>query len=117
MNEEIITAIAEPNRLRILELLRQRPLAVQELTGQLPVSQSQVSKHLRILSEAGLVKAYPVAQQRYYGINPVGAKKLFTWAESFRPLWDTKSEIANMYLEAVRAKQARIPTATKPFTI
>ena len=94
-----------------------RPLAVQELTEQLTVSQSQVSKHLRVLSEAGLVKAYPVAQQRYYGIDPVGAKKLFVWAESFKPLWDAKSEIANMYLEAVRTKQASIPTATKPFTI
>lgn len=117
MNEETIIAIAEPNRLHILELLRTRPLAVQELTDQLPVSQSQVSKHLRILSEAGLVKVYPVAQQRYYGIDPIGAKKLFTWAESFKPLWDAKSEIANMYLEAVRTKQASIPTAAKPFTI
>jgi len=117
MNEELIIAIAEPNRLHILALLRKRPLAVQELTNQLPVSQSQVSKHLRILSEAGLVKVYPVAQQRYYGIDPVGAKKLFTWAESFKPLWDTKSEIAHMYLEAVRTKQARVPTTAKPFTI
>jgi|GEM_PF-865315 len=117
MNEEIIIAIAEPNRLHILELLRKRPLAVQELTARLPVSQSQVSKHLRILSDAGLVKAYPVAQQRYYGIDPIGAKKLFTWAESFKPLWDAKSEIAHMYLEAVRTKQASIPTAAKPFTI
>lgn len=117
MNEEIITALAEPNRLQILELLRERPLAVQELTNRLPVSQSQVSKHLHILNAAGLVKVYPVAQQRYYGIDPMGVKKLFSWSESFKPLWDAKSEIANMYLEAVHAKQALIPTKAKPFTI
>lgn len=117
MNKELIAAIADPNRLQILELLRERPLAVQEMTGHLPVSQPQVSKHLRVLSKAGLIKVYPVAQQRYYGIDPTGIKELFSWVESFKPLWDTKSEIANVYLEAVRAKQALIPTVVKPFTI
>jgi len=117
MNEELIIALAESNRLRILELLRERPLAVQELTEHLPISQPQVSKHLRVLTTAGLIRVYPVAQQRYYGIDPVGMKKIFSWSESFKSFWDAKSEIASIYLEAVRAKQASIPTRAKPFSI
>lgn len=117
MEEKYITILAEPTRFRIVEMLRERPLSVNELTAQLPVSQPQVSKHLRALHDAGLVKIYPVAQQRYYGIDPVGMKQVFSWAKSFMPLWDARSEIANMYLQAVRSKQAQIPTVTQPFTI
>ena len=59
-----LTALAEPNRLRIVELLRDRPRPVVEIAKRLRLRQPQVSKHLRVLSDAGLVDVRPVAQQR-----------------------------------------------------
>lgn len=69
MNAATLTALAEPSRLRIVETLRGGPLSVGELALQLVIRQPQVSKHLKILSEAGWVEAEPRAQRRMYRLN------------------------------------------------
>ena len=86
------SALAEPNRLQIVELLRRRPLPVGRIAERLRMQQPQVSKHLRVLSEAGLVQVRPVAQQRIYGLRAEGLKELDDWLEGYRRLWGERFE-------------------------
>jgi len=79
-----LTALAEPNRLRIVELLRDRPRPVGEIAQRLRLRQPQVSKHLRVLSDAGLVDVRPVAQQRIYQLRSEPFNELDTWLKTFR---------------------------------
>jgi DNA-binding transcriptional ArsR family regulator len=79
-----LSALAEPNRLRIVELLRDRPRPVGEIAERLRLRQPQVSKHLRVLSDAGLVGVRPVAQQRIYELRSEPFDELDAWLERFR---------------------------------
>lgn len=83
-------ALSDPNRLRIVELLRSGPKAVNDLVAELDVTQPQVSKHLRVLRDAGLVDVEAKAQQRLYELRPDGLKKLHAWVEQYRALWDAR---------------------------
>src|SRR5437867_13177496 len=79
--------IAEPNRRRILDLLRERERTVGDLVDALDVSQPAVSKHLRVLRTAGLVDARSDAQRRVYrvGAPPLGGTD--AWLEPYRAVW------------------------------
>ncbi len=82
--QETLSALAEPTRLQIVELLRAKPRAVGEIVERLGLPQPQVSKHLRVLSEAGLVEVRPVAQQRIYSLRAEPFKELDVWLERYR---------------------------------
>jgi DNA-binding transcriptional ArsR family regulator len=84
--QETLSALAEPTRLAIVELLRSKPRAVGEIVDRLALRQPQVSKHLRVLSEAGLVESRPVAQQRIYSLRSEPFKELDVWLERYRHL-------------------------------
>jgi DNA-binding transcriptional ArsR family regulator len=86
------SALAEPRRLQIVEILRHRPLPVGQIAERLRMRQPQVSKHLRVLSDAGLVQVRPVAQQRIYGLRAEGLKEIDDWLEGYRRLWDERFE-------------------------
>src|SRR5256885_11630619 len=85
-------ALAEPNRLQIVELLRHRPLPVGRIAERLRMRQPQVSKHLRVLSDAGLVQVRPLAQQRIYALRAEPLRELDTWLDRYRRLWDERFE-------------------------
>lgn len=89
---ETFAALAEPNRFRIVELLRAGPRAVNDIGERLDLAQPQVSKHLRVLKEAGLVEVQPRAQQRLYELRPQPLRKLHDWLERYRKLWDARFE-------------------------
>lgn len=101
----ILNALAEPNRLRIVELLRDGPLTVGEITDKLEMNQPQVSKHLRVLSENGLVDVQPIANRRYYKLRPQPFKKLDSWIESYRHLWDERLDRLDDYLQKLQRKE------------
>jgi DNA-binding transcriptional ArsR family regulator len=101
----IFSALAEPNRLHIVELLRDGPLTVGEIVGRLALSQPQVSKHLRVLSEAGLVEVQPIANRRVYKLRPQSLQAIETWLGSFRRLWETRFDRMEAYIEALQAKE------------
>src|SRR5207249_1376783 len=82
--QSTLSALAEPNRLQIVELLRRKPRAVGEIVAQLGLRQPQVSKHLRVLSDAGLVEVRAVAQQRIYSLRAEPFKELDAWLERYR---------------------------------
>ena len=90
--KEILSALAEPNRLQIVDLLRRKPLAVGEIVERLRLGQPQVSKHLRVLSDAGLVEVQPVGQQRIYRLRGQALKELDGWLEPYRRMWEERFE-------------------------
>jgi DNA-binding transcriptional ArsR family regulator len=80
-------ALAEPNRRRILDLLQERPRLVGDLVDRLGLSQPGVSKHLRVLREAGLVSVRRDAQRRWYELRPQPLEEVDAWLEPFRGQW------------------------------
>jgi DNA-binding transcriptional ArsR family regulator len=83
MVDDTFAALAEPNRLRILQLLRQRPHSVGELSELLKIRQPQVSKHLQVLNKAGLVHGLVFAQKRIYSLLPQPLIELEAWLDDF----------------------------------
>jgi DNA-binding transcriptional ArsR family regulator len=81
------TVLAEPNRRRILDLLRERERAVGELVDTLSLSQPAVSKHLRVLREVGFVESRVEAQRRVYRVRPEPLRDIAAWLEPYRALW------------------------------
>ncbi len=86
----IFEVLAEPNRRRIVELLRDQPLAVGEIVDALGMSQPSVSKHLRVLKDAGVVGVQPDAQRRLYFLRPEPMMELDAWLLPYRTLWEDK---------------------------
>jgi len=101
----MLSALAEPNRLHIVELLRDGPCSVGEIAERLGMRQPQVSKHLRVLSDAGVVEAHPVAQQRIYQLRPQPFQELDAWLESYRRIWDARFDRLEEYLRDEQHRQ------------
>lgn len=100
------TALAEPNRLRIVELLQKGPRPVNDIKDRLHLQQPQVSKHLRVLKAAGLVEVEARAQQRVYGLRAQPLRELDRWLEGYRALWEARfDELDGVLEELTRTKQ------------
>ncbi|MBL7259119.1 ArsR/SmtB family transcription factor [Paractinoplanes lichenicola] len=84
---DALAAIAEPTRRRIVDVLRLRECSVGELVDTLGMSQPAVSKHLRVLREAGVVIAETRAQQRVYRLEPGPFRELDAWLAPYRRMW------------------------------
>ncbi|HEY2120350.1 MAG TPA: metalloregulator ArsR/SmtB family transcription factor [Candidatus Acidoferrum sp.] len=104
---ETLKALAEPNRLQIVELLLKGPRPVGELVDELGLRQPQVSKHLRVLSEAGLVAVRVDAQRRIYALQPAPLKELGTWVEKYRRVWEENFQRMDGLLEEMKRKEKK----------
>ncbi|HLZ27269.1 MAG TPA: metalloregulator ArsR/SmtB family transcription factor [Chloroflexota bacterium] len=93
--------LAEPNRRRILDLLRRAELPVGDLVDSLTVSQPAVSKHLRILRDAGLVEVRADAQRRIYRLRTAPLQDLDAWLAPYRQLWATRLDLLAHHLDAM----------------
>jgi DNA-binding transcriptional ArsR family regulator len=93
--------LAEPNRRRILDLLRGAERPVGELVKELAISQPAVSKHLRVLREAGLVEVRADAQRRLYRINSEPLREIDVWLEPYRLLWDARLDDLERHLDTM----------------
>jgi DNA-binding transcriptional ArsR family regulator len=82
--------LAEPNRRRILDLLRDGERPVGELVDRLSMSQPAVSKHLRVLRDAGLVDVRVDAQRRLYRLRPESLREVDAWIAPYRQLWEDR---------------------------
>jgi DNA-binding transcriptional ArsR family regulator len=100
-----LIALAEPNRLQIVELLLDGPRPVGEIVDKLRLRQPQVSKHLRVLNDAGLVDVRPVAQQRIYSLKPQPFKELDDWLRSYRRLWEQRYDRFESVLQELQQKE------------
>jgi DNA-binding transcriptional ArsR family regulator len=104
-------ALAEPNRLRIVELLRAGPRPVNDIGDCLHLNQPQVSKHLRVLKEVGLVDVQARAQQRVYELRSDPLRQLHDWLERYRQLWDARFTELDGLIEEMREAEATQRTA------
>ncbi len=96
---ETFEALAEPNRRRILDLLREDERPVNDLVRILALSQPSVSKHLRVLREAGLVAVRVDAQRRLYRARPEGLRGVGEWLEPYRMLWESRLDDLERHLD------------------
>ncbi len=95
----IFDVLADPSRRRILELLRAGERPVGELVDALGMSQPAVSRHLRVLREAGVVGARVDAQRRLYRLRPDALRELDAWLEPYRLLWSGRLDGLERHLE------------------
>lgn len=107
MNVNVMSALAEPNRLKIVELLRERPLTVGEIAERLQLRQPQASKHLSVLNEAGIVEAKVDANRRIYSLRPEPFRELDDWLESYRVIWEERFDRLDDYLQKLQGKETR----------
>jgi DNA-binding transcriptional ArsR family regulator len=99
-----LQVLAEPRRVAILDLLRDGERPVGEIVDRLQISQPGVSKHLRVLKDAGLVEARVDAQRRLYRIRPEPLAELDDWLASYRRLWTTHLDRLEDHLDRRRKR-------------
>src|SRR6266478_2688767 len=102
-----LRALAEPNRFQIVELLRRGPRPVGEMVHRLRLRQSQVSKHLRVLSDAGLVDVRVDAQRRIYALRPAPLRELEVWLETYRRLWEANFQRLDALLDELKTGELK----------
>jgi DNA-binding transcriptional ArsR family regulator len=93
--------LAEPNRRHILDLLRDSEQPVGELVSQLQLSQPAVSKHLRVLRQAGLVHVRGDAQRRLYSVRPEPLRAVDEWLAPYRAMWASSLDDLERHLETM----------------
>ncbi len=99
MNIVTFSALSDPNRFHIVELLREKARPVGELSDTLHLRQPQVSKHLKVLSKAGIVKVRPLANKHYYKLSPLKFKELDSWLERYRGMWESRLDRLDEFLK------------------
>ncbi|TYR78634.1 winged helix-turn-helix transcriptional regulator [Priestia megaterium] len=99
-----LNALAEPNRIRIVELLRDGPLTVGEIAERLGLLQPQTSKHLRALNESGLVEVQAIANRRIYKLREQPFQDLDDWLKSFQHVWHERFDRLDDYLRELQRK-------------
>ena len=104
---ETLKALAEPNRLHIVELLRDGPRPVGDMVQRLHLRQPQVSKHLRVLSDAGLVDARVDAQRRIYRLRTAPLQQLDVWLERYRQLWEQNFKRLDALLDEMKTSHRK----------
>ena len=109
--ESVFEVIAEPNRRAILSLLVSSPRSVGEMERQLRMPQPTVSKHLRVLREAGFVESTIDAQRRLYRLKPEPLREVDSWLAPFRRFWSAHVDALELHLD--RMDHMDQPTSTK----
>lgn len=94
-----MSALAEPTRVRILDLLCERERSVGELVAEFELTQPAISQHLKVLRDANLVVARADAQRRVYRINPAPFRELDNWLARYRKFWDEELDALARHLD------------------
>jgi len=103
---DVFDALADPTRRQILALLCDGERPVGDLVGQLDIRQSGVSRHLRILQEAGFVAVRPEGQRRLYSLRTEPFRELDSWLSRYRELWEARLDRFGRALEKKRRSRA-----------
>jgi DNA-binding transcriptional ArsR family regulator len=103
--DAVLQALADPSRRTMLEMLRSQPATAGELAQALPIARPGVSRHLRVLREAGLVDVRQDAQRRIYALRAEALVAVDEWLEPYRALW--RNRLDALHTEIARGKKAR----------
>ncbi len=106
MTDAVWTALVDPHRRAVLDLLRQGASSVGALVDRIGLSQPATSKHLRVLREAGLVSVRARAQQRIYTVEPGPIEDIDAWLAPYRQLWNDRLDALGEHLDR---SEPRIP--------
>ena len=104
--ESVFEIIAEPNRRAILSLLSASQQSVGDIERQLRMPQPSVSKHLRVLRDAGFVEATVDAQRRLYRLKPEPLQEIDTWLDQFRRFWSAHVDALERHLDRMEQSAA-----------
>lgn len=110
----VFEVIAEPNRRAILTLLVASEQSVGEIERQLRLPQPAVSKHLRVLREAGFVESTVDAQRRLYRLRPESLQEVERWLAPFRRLWTAHLDALERHLDRLDPPAGKRKTAKRP---
>src|ERR1700719_814733 len=111
--ETVFEIIAEPNRRAILSLLVSSQQSVGEIESQLGMTQPTVSKHLRVLRDAGFVESKVDAQRRLYRLKPEPFQEMDSWLAQFRRFWSAHLDALERHLDRMDHQQHGSSTPTK----
>jgi DNA-binding transcriptional ArsR family regulator len=103
----VFNAVAEPRRREILDLLMEGERPVNDLVARLGLGQPQVSKHLKVLREVGLVDAREDGRQRVYRLNGHALKPIHDWVSNYERTWSERFDALDVVLEELKTKEAR----------
>jgi DNA-binding transcriptional ArsR family regulator len=107
MDAAVFSALGEPNRLQIVELLRTHSFAVGEIAEIVGIRQPQASKHLKVLAESGIVQVETRARRHIYHLQAEPFEGIARWADSFERLWETRLDSLGGYLHTNRAGEGQ----------
>jgi DNA-binding transcriptional ArsR family regulator len=110
MHTELFQILADPMRLRIVETLREGEHAVNDLVERVDIHQSGVSRHLRILHEAGFLTVRPEGQKRFYSLRPEPFHELDVWVAKYRGVWEQRLD---RFAHALKQKQKQKPHSAR----
>lgn len=105
VNMTTLSALSEPNRMNIVELLRDGPLTVGEIADQLGLRQPQTSKHLKVLSDNGIVEVQAEANRRIYKLRLEPFQAMDSWIQSFRRVMQERFDNLDDYLKELQDKE------------
>lgn len=104
---DAFNAIAEPRRRHILDLLAEGEKSVNDLVVQMPVSQPQVSKHLKVLKDVGLVESRTEGRRRLYRMDALALKPVHDWVREYERLWNERLDRLDGYLQEIQGKESQ----------
>jgi len=104
---DVFQAIADPTRRQLLRLLADEEMPVTALSRHFPISRTAVSKHLRVLSEAGLVKEQKVGRETRYRFQPEPLQELKEWLSYYERFWDNKLNALKRLVESGHPHEPR----------
>src|SRR5271155_3290042 len=107
MHVEVLQTLGDPTRLHIVEILRGGEHSVNDIVENVDIDQSGVSRHLRILQEAGFVRVRPEGQKRFYSLCPQPFRDLDSWLSQYRQLWEGRlDKLGEALTRERKAKQS-----------
>ncbi|HYY10182.1 MAG TPA: metalloregulator ArsR/SmtB family transcription factor [Kineosporiaceae bacterium] len=103
--DAVLQAIADPSRRTVLTMLRGGPATAGDIAAALPIARPGVSRHLRVLRDAGLVEVRQEAQRRIYSLRPEPLAEVDAWLEAYRALWQQR--FTALHTEIARGTEER----------
>jgi DNA-binding transcriptional ArsR family regulator len=103
---DAFNAIAEPQRRRILALLKGHERSVNQVAKAMRITQPRASKHLRVLREVGLVRVREAGQQRLYGLDARGLQPIHEWIGGFEEFWNESFGRLDAYVQALKKERS-----------
>lgn len=100
IKHDVFQAIADPNRRKLLKILSENELPITAISSHFPISRTAVSKHLRVLAEAGLVKEKKVGREKRFTLEPEPLLEIKNWLNYFELFWENKLSALKKFVES-----------------